>query len=137
MADDFVGMEPSGGHYDKADTLQFVSRVCVPEYEMQNVQVILLNGTSALVTYDIHYKTRTTGKQVTIEDTFRHALRAWSQRDGKWRYGYYEDRMIDEEWLGFNSLRTGAANQAMQWFLRGMSPPKTNPLDTRELRPRQ
>jgi RNA polymerase sigma factor (sigma-70 family) len=96
VAEDFVGLDISGRHYDKADTLQFVSNVHVPEYEMKNTRVILMNETSALVTYDIHYKLNHVGGEANSENLDRHALRAWTQRDGKWRYVYYEDRLNEK-----------------------------------------
>jgi RNA polymerase sigma factor (sigma-70 family) len=96
VADDFVGLDLSGRHYNKADTLQFVSNVRVPEYEMKNVRVIVLNDTSALVTYDIHYKLNHVGDAASSESLDRHALRAWSQRNAKWWYVYYEDRLIEK-----------------------------------------
>jgi RNA polymerase sigma factor (sigma-70 family) len=95
VADDFVGLDISGRHYDKADTLQFVSNVRVPEYEMKNIRVIVMNETSALVTYDIHYKLNHVGGEAS-ENLDRHALRAWTQRNGKWWYVYYEDRLNEK-----------------------------------------
>jgi RNA polymerase sigma factor (sigma-70 family) len=94
VASDFVGLDISGRHYDKADTLRFVANVSVPEYEMKNIRVIVMNETSALVTYDIHYKLNHVGETASSESLDRHALRAWSQRKGKWWYVYYEDRPI-------------------------------------------
>ena len=56
VASDFVGLDISGRHYGKAETLQFVANVRVPKYEMKDIRVIVMNETSVLVTYDIHYK---------------------------------------------------------------------------------
>ena len=96
VASDFVGLDLSGRYYDKADTLQFVANVHVPEYEMTNIRVIVMNESSALVTYDIHYKLNHVGEAASSESLDRHALRAWSRRKGQWWYVYYEDRLIEK-----------------------------------------
>jgi RNA polymerase sigma factor (sigma-70 family) len=113
VASDFVGLDISGRHYDKADTLQFVANVRVPQYEMKNVRVIVLNETSALVTYDIHYKLNHVGEAASSEILDRHALRAWSQRKGKWWYVYYEDRLLQKTRRP-DQLRNNAADPSLE-----------------------
>jgi RNA polymerase sigma factor (sigma-70 family) len=93
LADDFVGMDLFGKAYDKAGELDYVSKFRVVEHALKDVRVVLLNGSSAIVTYEIRYKVRPTNGQ-TVETTTRHATSAWAQRDGRWWYVYFEDRLV-------------------------------------------
>jgi hypothetical protein len=63
LADDFEGVNMQGKPFDKAGELKYVSNCCVTEYELKHVKVILLTQSSALVTYEVHYKVRPTGAQ--------------------------------------------------------------------------
>jgi hypothetical protein len=55
---------------------------------LTNARVVVLNATSAIVTYEIRYKVVSTdGEQVETVSP-RQATTAWAMRDDKWRYVY-------------------------------------------------
>jgi RNA polymerase sigma factor (sigma-70 family) len=96
LADDFVCIDMFGRPSGKAGELDYVARFRVTEHTMKNVHVILLNATSALVSYEIDYKVRPTNGQ-EVESTTRRVTSAWAQRKGKWWYVYFEDRPVQKE----------------------------------------
>jgi RNA polymerase sigma factor (sigma-70 family) len=96
LADDFVGTDMFGRPYNKAGTLDYVTKFRVIEHSLRDARVILLNASSAIVTYEVHYKVRPTagGK---VESTARRATAAWARRKGRWWYVYFEDRPIQKD----------------------------------------
>jgi len=96
LANDFLGIDMFGRPYDKAAELVYVSNFRVIEHTMKDVKVVILNATSALVSYQIDYKVRpTNGKEV--ESTKRRVTAAWTQRKGRWWYAYFEDRLVPDD----------------------------------------
>jgi RNA polymerase sigma factor (sigma-70 family) len=107
LADDFVCIDMFGRPADKAGELDYVARFRVLEYTMKDAKVVLLNPTSAIVSYEIHYKVRPTNGQ-EVESTTRRATSAWAQRKGKWWHVYFEDRLVQKDrefqkMLGFDT----------------------------------
>jgi hypothetical protein len=97
MADDFVGFDVRHNSYDKAGTLDYVSKFRVVEPVMKNARVVVLNATSAIVTYEIRYKVATPGKK-ELETVSPHlATTAWAMRGGKWWYVYCEARELAKD----------------------------------------
>jgi RNA polymerase sigma factor (sigma-70 family) len=96
LADDFVCMDMFGRPSDKAGELDYVERFRVIEHTMKDVKIIPLNATSAIVSYEIHYKVRPTQSQ-EVESTTRRVTSAWSQRKGRWWYVYFEDRLVQKK----------------------------------------
>jgi RNA polymerase sigma factor (sigma-70 family) len=90
LADDFVGTTIRGESYTKADALRYVATFRVVDPVMTNARVVLLNATSAVVTYDLRYKVALPDGQKQETAPPRHATTAWAMRDGKWWYVYSE-----------------------------------------------
>jgi len=96
LADDFVGTDMFGKPYDKAGQLDYVAKFRVIEHALKDVRVVVLNPTSAIVSYEVHYKVRPTDGQ-NIESTARRVTSAWAQRKGRWWYVYFEDRLLQKD----------------------------------------
>src|SRR5262249_25605887 len=58
LADDFAGLDKNGGPFDKGDELQYVSAWCEFDHSIKEARVVLLNDSSAIVIYEVHYKVR-------------------------------------------------------------------------------
>src|SRR5262245_24130844 len=90
LADDFAGTDIRGESYTKEGVLNYVATHRVVDPVMTNARVVLLNATSAIVTYEIRYKVASPdGKKVETVPP-RQATTAWAMRDGKWWYVYCE-----------------------------------------------
>ena len=90
LADDFTGTDIRGESYTKEDALNYVANYRVVDPIMKNARVVLLNASSAIVTYEIRYKVASPdGKKVETVPP-RQATTAWAMRDGKWWYVYCE-----------------------------------------------
>jgi RNA polymerase sigma factor (sigma-70 family) len=90
LADDFTGTDIRGESYTKEDALNYVANYRVVDPIMKNARVVLLNATSAIVTYEIRYKVASPdGKEVETVPP-RQATTAWARRNGKWWYVYCE-----------------------------------------------
>jgi hypothetical protein len=96
VADDFVCIDTFGRPSDKAGVLDYVARFRVLEHTMKEVKVVLLNPTSAIVSYEVQYKVRPTDGQM-VENTTRRITSAWAQRKGRWWYVYCEDRIVQTD----------------------------------------
>jgi RNA polymerase sigma factor (sigma-70 family) len=96
LADDFVGLDMFGKPYGKAGELDYVVKFRVLEYTMKDVRVVLLNATSAIVTYEIRYQVRPTNGQ-DVESTTRRVTAAWARRQGRWWYVYFEDKLAQKK----------------------------------------
>jgi hypothetical protein len=90
LADDFTGTDIRGDSYTKEDALNYVATYRVVDPVLTNARVVVLNATSAIVTYEIHYKVVSTDGQQVDTVSPRQATTAWAMRDGKWRYVYCE-----------------------------------------------
>jgi hypothetical protein len=90
LANDFTGTDIRGESYTKEDALNYVATYRVVDPIMKNARVVLLNASSAIVTYEIRYKVASPdGKKVETVPP-RQATTAWAMRDGKWWYVYCE-----------------------------------------------
>jgi RNA polymerase sigma factor (sigma-70 family) len=84
LADDFVGTDAHKTNYTKAKMLAWVATHRVVDPVMTNARVVLLNATSAIVTYEIRYKVATPpGSSVEVVPP-RYTTSAWALRDGRW-----------------------------------------------------
>jgi RNA polymerase sigma factor (sigma-70 family) len=90
LADDFAGTDIRGDSYTKKGVLDYVTTHRVVDPVMKNARVILLNATSAIVTYEIRYKVASPNGQQVETVSPRQATTAWAMRDGKWWYVYCE-----------------------------------------------
>jgi RNA polymerase sigma factor (sigma-70 family) len=94
LADDFAGTDIRGESYTKEDALNYVATYRVVDPVLTKARVVLLNATSAIVTYEIRYKVASPdGKKVEIVPP-RQATTAWAMRDGKWWYVYCEAKPV-------------------------------------------
>ena len=57
----------------------------------------LLNDSSALVTYEVHYKYRRSGSRDVLGTESRQGTGAWAKRNGQWWYIYKESHAISAE----------------------------------------
>jgi hypothetical protein len=62
----------------------------VVDPEMKEVKVVVLNATSAIVTYEIRYKIASTEGQIVQTVSPRHVTSVWTMRNGKWWCAYCE-----------------------------------------------
>src|SRR5262249_60112049 len=58
LADDFAGLDKHGNPFDKTDELYYVSEWCEFDHSIKEARVVLLNDSSAIVIYEVHYKVR-------------------------------------------------------------------------------
>jgi hypothetical protein len=88
-----------------------VSRFRVVDPVMTNARVVVLNSTSAIVTYEIRYNVATPGKK-ELETVAPHlATTAWAMRGGKWWYVYCEARELAKDgirWMDESYLKMEA-----------------------------
>jgi len=94
LADDFTGTDIRGDSYTKEDALNYVATYRVVDPVLTNARVVVLNATSAIVTYEIRYKVVSTDGQQVETVSPRQATTAWAMRDGKWRYVYCEAKPL-------------------------------------------
>jgi RNA polymerase sigma factor (sigma-70 family) len=84
LADDYTGTDATRKSYTKVKMLAWVATHRVIDPVMTDAKVVLLNATSAIVTYEIRYKVGTPpGKSVEVVSP-RHTTSAWALRDGRW-----------------------------------------------------
>ena len=97
LADDFVGLDKNGNPFDKGDELRYVSEWCEFEHSLKEVKVILLNDSSAVVVYEVHYKVRPAKSQEVRYVESRQGTGAWAKRNGQWWYIYKESHVVSPE----------------------------------------
>jgi RNA polymerase sigma factor (sigma-70 family) len=103
LADDFVGTDVRGDSYTKEGVLRYVATNRVVDPVMKNARVVVLNTTSAIVTYEIRYRVASHDGQKPETVVPRQATTAWAMRDGKWWYVYCEAKELGEDgrrWKG-------------------------------------
>jgi hypothetical protein len=96
LADDYLGLDLNRNPYTKANALQYVSKYRVEDAAMSNVKVILLNATSAIVTYEIRFKVNSSNGK-PVETRADHNTTAWARRNGKWWAVFTESRTISND----------------------------------------
>jgi RNA polymerase sigma factor (sigma-70 family) len=96
LADDFAGLDRNGNPFDKADELRYVSEWCEFDHSVKEARVILLNDSSALVIYEVHYKVRPTKSKKVHYTESRQGTGAWAKRNGHWWYVYKESHALSE-----------------------------------------
>jgi RNA polymerase sigma factor (sigma-70 family) len=96
FADDFAGTDVRGNSYTKKGVLGYVATHRVVDPIMKKARVVVLNTTSAIVTYEIRYKVASRDGQKLETVPPRQATTAWAMRDGKWWYVYCEAKELGE-----------------------------------------
>jgi RNA polymerase sigma factor (sigma-70 family) len=94
LADDFTGTDIRGDSYTKEDAVNHVGTYRVVDPVLTNARVVVLNATSAIVTYEIRYKVASADGQQVETVSPRQATTAWAKRDGKWWYVYCEAKPV-------------------------------------------
>jgi RNA polymerase sigma factor (sigma-70 family) len=95
LADDFVGLDINGGRYTKQDALNYVAQSRIVEYTLKDPEVILLNASSAIVSYEVSFTERSAdGKH--LGGRTDHNSTAWALRDGKWWAVFCESKLVDK-----------------------------------------
>jgi hypothetical protein len=97
MADDFEGTDGSGKVYTKKDVLGWVASFRVIDPEMKNTRVVLLNATSAIVTYELRYRVASPGRQEPVTALPAQSTSGWALRDGNWWVVYSETSFLDRD----------------------------------------
>jgi RNA polymerase sigma factor (sigma-70 family) len=97
LAHDFAGLDKHGNPFDKGDELLYVSEWCEFNHSIEEAKVILLNDSSAIVIYVVHYKVRPTKSQEVLYTESRQGTGAWAKRDGQWWYIYKESHAVSAE----------------------------------------
>jgi hypothetical protein len=59
--------------------------------------VVLLNASSAIVVYEVHYKYRRSGSKDVLGTESRQGTGAWAKRNGQWWYVYKESHAASAE----------------------------------------
>jgi RNA polymerase sigma factor (sigma-70 family) len=94
LADDFVGTDVRGNSYTKEGALRYVATYRLVDTVMKNARVVLLNATSAIVSYEIRYKRASPDGRILETVLPRQATTAWAMRDGKWWYVFCEAKEL-------------------------------------------
>ena len=97
LADDFVGTDVRGNSYNKEGVLGYVAKNRHTDVVMKNARVVVLNMTSAIVTYEIRYKRAAPDGKILETVLPRQATTAWAMRDGKWWYVFCEAMVLRED----------------------------------------
>jgi RNA polymerase sigma factor (sigma-70 family) len=97
LADDFAGTDVRGNSYTKEGVLGYVAKNRHVDIVMKNARVVVLNMTSAVVTYEIRYKTASPDGKILETVSPRQATTAWAMRDGKWWYVFCEAMELGED----------------------------------------
>jgi RNA polymerase sigma factor (sigma-70 family) len=97
LADDYVGSDTRGGTETKASNLSWMVSFRAVDPEMKNARVVVLNATSAIVTYEIRYKIASASGQLLQTVPPRQVTSAWAQRDGKWWCVYADASVVGND----------------------------------------
>jgi len=108
LADDYAGSDSRGRADTKKSNLDWMVNFRVVDPEMKNAKVVVLNSTSAIVTYEIRYKITSPGGQLLETVPPRQVTSAWAQRGGKWWCVYGEASVLGND--GRRLKATGAAD---------------------------
>src|SRR5262249_15752843 len=106
LADDYAGTDRRGRLSSKKEVLSWVTSFRVLDPVMTNTRVVVLNATSAIVTYEIRYRIASPGGQELETPLPAQATSGWAVRDGKWWCVYSEASALGVD--GARSKATGA-----------------------------
>src|SRR5262249_4499839 len=106
LADDYVGRDTRGGTETKASNLAWMANFRAGDPEMKNTKGVLLHTTSAIVTYEVHYKIVSPGGKLLQIVPPRQVTSAWAQRDGKWWCVYAEASVLGNDGIRSKVTRT-------------------------------
>jgi RNA polymerase sigma factor (sigma-70 family) len=115
LADDYTGSDTRGEIESKARSLAWMVSFRVVDSEMKKVKVVVLNATSAIVTYEIRYKIASTEGQIVQTVSPRHVNSVWTMRNGKWWCAY-----SDTSLQGSDGSRSKAPGAADRWKAEGV-----------------
>jgi hypothetical protein len=107
LAGDFAGLDKNGNPFDKGDELQYVSAWCEFDHSIKEARVVLLNHSSAVIIYEVHYQVRRTNSQEVDSKEARQGTAAWAKRNGRWWYVYKESHTVSAEKNRFLKARIG------------------------------
>jgi RNA polymerase sigma factor (sigma-70 family) len=113
LADDFAATDGSGRSYGKKDVLGWVASFRVLDPVMKNARVVVLNATSAIVTYEIRYRVGSPGGQELETAMPAQATSGWAIRDGTWRCVYSESSFLDKD--GIRAKATKPTKPDQRW----------------------
>jgi RNA polymerase sigma factor (sigma-70 family) len=98
-ARDFAGLDKHGNPFDKGEVIRYVSEWCEFDHAIKEAKVLLLNDSSAIVIFEVHYKVRRTKSQDVSHVESRQGTGAWAKRNGQWWYVYHESHTVSAEKL--------------------------------------
>jgi hypothetical protein len=97
LADDFTATGADGRSETKKDVLAWVTSFRVLDPVMKNARVVVLNATSAIVTYEIRYRVGSpTGQELQVALPSQ-ATSGWALRDGQWWCVYSDSSYLREK----------------------------------------
>jgi hypothetical protein len=109
LADDYAGTDRRGRLSSKKEVLSWVTSFRILDPVMTNTRVVVLNATSAIVTYQIRYRIASPGGQELEAPLPAQATSGWALRDGKWWCVYSEASNLEGD--GSRSKAIGAADR--------------------------
>jgi RNA polymerase sigma factor (sigma-70 family) len=97
LAPDFAGLDKHGNPFNKQEELRYVSAWCEFDHSVKEARVILLNDSSAIVMYEVHYRVRPSKSREVRFVESRQGTAAWAKRNGQWWYVYKESHPVSPE----------------------------------------
>ena len=82
LADDFLGVYPSGFANRSDHAGQLANGPTIAEYELSDARLMVLSDSDVLLAYRAVYRRRTNGEQGPIESMYVSSL--WSRRSDRW-----------------------------------------------------
>jgi hypothetical protein len=117
LADDYLGLDLHRNPYKKANALEHVRNFRAEDAAMSNVKVILLNASSAIVTYEMRFKVCSADGKL-VETRADHNTTAWAQRNGKWWAVFGESTALGRDRAFLNVLGFDGESQALRFNLQ-------------------
>jgi hypothetical protein len=96
LADDFLGLDIYRRRYNKQGALNYVAGWRTTRLSMKDRQVILLNSSSAIVTYVVEFEVSPTGGK-NVQRRVYHNSTAWARRDGRWWAVFTESMLVGDD----------------------------------------
>jgi RNA polymerase sigma factor (sigma-70 family) len=86
----------------------------VTEYSIKDPTVILLNATSAIVTYEVRLKIGKVGDKNPASEV-RHNSTAWAKRDGNWWCVFSETSLLEVNGIGWKANMADYSRDGSSW----------------------
>src|SRR5262249_18013863 len=100
--------------YTKTGILDFFAKWRVTEYSIKDPKVVLLNATSAIVTYEVRLKIGKVGDKNPASEV-RHNTTAWAKRDGNWWAVFSETSLLEGEGVGWKAKMADPSRDGSSW----------------------